>query len=313
MVQQNRHCSPANAGDLDVAGPAWLRSYPDRGGPVINRGEKKLMRRASTCVAVLALAAFALPSLASAAPEVKLKAVAVPIPKLSSGFPPTQVGTYPGTGNIYGAGAAIEAEYQISGTEYGGFPPPIIGVNFWLPKGTKLHPSGFKTCSVALIEVQKEPEKCPKGSVAGPTGEVLGVVAFGKERVEEKATLNSFFTPGGGVGFFTRGISPTLVEVPSSGIYVGPNEGFGNELKTKVPLISTVPGAPFAVVKVIKIKVGAAFKQGKKLISYGTVPKKGQCPKGGFNIKSTVIFAENGEESKPLPVTVKYKAPCPRK
>src|SRR3981081_3038391 len=117
MVQKNRHCSPANAGDLDVAGPAWLRSYPDRGGPVINRGEKKLMRRASTCLAVLALAAFALPSLASAAPSVKLKAVAVPIPK-------TGGGTWAGTGNIYGAGAAVEAEYQISGTEYGGGPPP---------------------------------------------------------------------------------------------------------------------------------------------------------------------------------------------
>jgi hypothetical protein len=275
--------------------------------------ERKLMRRASTCLALLALAALTLPSLASAAPEVKLKAVAVPIPKLSSGFPPTETGKWPGTGNIYGAGAAIEAEYQISGTEYGGFPPPIIGVNFWLPKGTKLHTTGFKTCASAIISEQKEPEKCPAGSAAGPTGEVLGIVAFGKERVEEKATLNSYFTPGGGIGFFTRGTSPTLLEVPSTGRYVGPNEGFGNELKTIVPLVATVPGAPFASVKRIKIKVGAAFKQGKKLISYGTVPKKGQCPKGGFLVKSTVIFAENGEESKPEPVTVKYKAPCPRK
>jgi hypothetical protein len=271
------------------------------------------MRRASTCVAVLALAAFALPSLASAAPVVKFKAVAVPIPKLGTEFPPKEVGKWPGTGNIYGAGAAIEAEYQISGTEYLGFPPPIIGVNFWLPKGTKLHPSGFKTCPVAVIEAQKEPEKCPQGSAAGPTGEVLGIVAFGKERVEEKATLNSFFTPGGGIGFFTKGVSPTLLELPSLGHYVGPNEGFGNELITKVPLVATVPGAPFASAIKIKIKAGAAMKQGKKLIAYGTVPKKGQCPKGGFLVKSTVIFAENGEESKPEPVTVTYKAPCPRR
>jgi hypothetical protein len=277
--------------------------------------ERKLMRRASTCLAVLALAAaaLALPSLAAAAPTVTLKAVAVPIPKLGSGFPPTETGHWAGTGNIYGAGAAIEAEYKISGTEYGGFPPPVIGVDFWLPKGTKLHPAGFKTCPTALIEQQKEPEKCPIGSAAGPTGEVLGIVAFGKERVEESGTLNSFFEPGGGIGFFTKGVSPTLLEVPASGRYVGPNEGFGNELITKVPLVATVPGAPFASVKTIKIKVGAAFKQHGKLISYGTVPKKGQCPKGGFKIKSTMIFAENGEESKPEPVTVSYKAPCPRR
>jgi hypothetical protein len=43
------------------------------------------------------------------------------------------------------------------------------------------------------------------------------------------------------------------------------------------------------------------------------VPKKGQCPKGGFNVKTEVIFAENGEESKPVTVTKSYKAPCPRK
>jgi hypothetical protein len=266
------------------------------------------MRRASTCLAVLALAALALPSFASAAPTVHLKAVAVPIPKPGGG-------TWPGTGNIYGAGAAVEAEYSISGTEYGGFPPPVIGVNFWLPKGTKLHTSGFKTCSAAIISEQKEPEKCPNGSAAGPAGKVLGIVAFGKERVQEEAVLTSYFLPGGGLGFFTKGVSPTLLEVPSTGKYtnLGGSGGFGPELLTKVPLVATVPGAPFASVLSIKIKVGAAFKQGKKLISYGTVPKKGQCPKGGFNIKSEVIFAENGEESKPETVTATYKAPCPRK
>jgi hypothetical protein len=266
------------------------------------------MRRASTCLAVLALAALALPSLASAAPEVKLKAVAVPIPKPGGG-------TYPGTGNIYGAGAAVEAEYKISGTEYGGFPPPVIGVNFWLPQGTKLHPQGFKTCPTKIVAEEKEPEKCPKGSAAGPAGKVQGIVAFGKERVAEEAELTSYFAPGGGLNFFTKGVTPVLLEIPSTGHYVnlGGGAGFGPKLLAKVPLVATVPGAPFASVLSIKIKVGAAFKQGKKLISYGTVPKKGQCPKGGFKIKSEVIFAENGDETKPLPVTATYKAPCPRK
>src|ERR1700730_9215886 len=103
------------------------------------------MRRASTCLAVLALAALAVPSFASAAPVVPLKALAVPIPKPGGG-------TYPGTGHFYGKGAAVEAEYHITGTEYGGFPPPLIGVNFFLPKGTKLHTSGFSTCSPAALE-----------------------------------------------------------------------------------------------------------------------------------------------------------------
>ena len=72
-----------------------------------------------------------LPGAASAVPTVKFKAKSVPI----AGFPHT--------GNIRGAGAAFESEFVISGTEYGGFPPPLIGVNVFFPKGTRLTPAGF--------------------------------------------------------------------------------------------------------------------------------------------------------------------------
>src|ERR1700757_4528201 len=96
-------------------------------------GEMKLMRRASSCLAVLGLAmmALALPGAASAAPTVTFKAKAVPIAGLAH------------TGNIFGAGAAFESKFKISGTEYGGFPPPLIHVNVYLPAGVKLHTTGF--------------------------------------------------------------------------------------------------------------------------------------------------------------------------
>src|SRR5271166_2715852 len=144
------------------------------------------MRRASTVLAVLALGLLALPAVAGAAPVVKFKAEAVPIP----GFP--------GTGNFLGHGAAVHAEYQIEGTEYGGFPPPIIGVNFYLPSGTKLHTTGFPTCAKSVIE-QTGPKACSKGSAAGPVGNALGIVSFGSERVEENTTIESFYAPGGGL------------------------------------------------------------------------------------------------------------------
>ena len=68
------------------------------------------MRRTSACLAVLGLAAFVLPVTASAAPTITLTAKAVPIP----GFPHT--------GNILGAGAALQAEYTISGHRIRRFP-----------------------------------------------------------------------------------------------------------------------------------------------------------------------------------------------
>jgi len=259
------------------------------------------MRRVSIVLAGLIVAALATAAAAAALPTVKFKAKAVAI----RGFPHT--------GNILGAGAAVQAEYKISGTEYGGFPPPLIGVNFYLPKGTVLHPQGFPTCSVVTLE-QIGPSGCSRSSAAGPVGSVLGIVSFGTERVEERATLESFYAPGGGLEFFTNGHSPVSLEILSSAHYVhlGGAHGFGPELIAEVPLVSTVPGAPFASVETISVKAGSARKQHGKPVYYGRVPKK--CPKGGFPIKTELIFDEGGANP-PIPavVTATYKSPCPRK
>jgi hypothetical protein len=260
------------------------------------------MRRASTCLAVLgatflALAAFA--GVASALPTVTFKATPVPI----SGFP--------GTGDILGAGSAVKAEYTISGNEYVGSPPPIIGVNFFLPSGSKLHTSGFPTCSKPTLE-QFGPVKCPKSSAAGPVGQALGYVTFGGERVEEAVEISSFYAPGGGLEFFADGHSPVSLEILSAGHYVnlGGGGGYGPELITEVPLVASVPGAPYASVKTITVKAGSAYKSHGKAVYYGRLPTT--C-KGGLKIKTEVIFAENGEISKPEAVTANYTAPCPRK
>jgi hypothetical protein len=258
------------------------------------------MRRASTCLAVLGAALMALTGVASAAPTVTLKATAVPI----AGFPHT--------GNIFGAGAAVQAEYKISGTEYGGFPPPLIGVTFFLPGGTKIHPAGFPTCATKVIAEEKEPAKCPKASKAGPVGKVLGIVAFGATRVPEEATLESFYAPGGGLNFFTAGHEPVSLEIPSTAHYTNLNggAGFGPKLVAQVPLVETVPGAPDASVESISVKVGSAMRKGKKVVYYGTMPTS--CPKHYLQVQSELTFAGLGGLAQQT-VLATYKAPCPRK
>jgi hypothetical protein len=258
------------------------------------------MRRVSIILAGFLLAGLAAASLAGAAPTVKFKAV------------PVAIKGFPGTGNKLGAGAAVQAEYKIEGTEYGGFPPPLVGVNFYLPKGTVLHTSGFPTCAITKLE-QVGPSGCPRSSAAGPVGKVLGIVSFGSERVEEAATLESFYAPGGGISFFTNGHSPVSLEILSKAHYVhlGGAGGFGPELISEVPLVSTVPGAPYASVKSISVKAGSAHKVHGKPVYYGRVPKK--CPKGGFPIKTEVIFDEGGAVPiVPEIVTATYKSPCPK-
>jgi hypothetical protein len=249
----------------------------------------------------LALSAAGLSAVASAQPSVTIKAKIVPIP-INPNSPNSP--TYPNTGNILGAGAALEATLSISGTEYGGFPSPVTKVVVELPAGVKLHPQGFAICPAATLE-SHEVQKCPKRSVAGPPGEVLGVVSFGGTRVEEKATIRAFFAPGGGLAFYTEGTSPAVLEVLATGSFSTAPKPFGPKLTVPVPLVETVPGAPYASVLSIKGKVGAAFKQGKQLISYGKVPKT--CPKGGFKGKVEITFL-SGET-----VTVNPTVPCPKR
>jgi hypothetical protein len=259
------------------------------------------MARGTIVSAAIASAAIALGTLgatAAGAPTVHLRVEPVPI----AGFPHT--------GYILGHGAALQAEYRIEGTEYGGFPPPLIGVSFYLPKGTRLNPSAFPTCPKSTLEPSgKGPPACPKGSVAGPPGRVRGVVAFGKEQVPEEATVQAFYAPGGGFEFFTAGHSPVSLEILSSAHYVNVDSGpFGKKLISEVPLVETVPGAPDASVERINIKVGSAIRKKGRTIYYGMLPAK--CPRGGFTVRSELMFAGIGGLT-PQTVTVSYGAPCP--
>jgi hypothetical protein len=252
------------------------------------------------CLAVLGLVALSLPALAAAVPTVAVKAKIVPI----KGFP--------GTGNKLGAGAAVESQVTISGTEYGGFPPPLIGVNVFLPKGTVLHPSGFPVCPLKELEpAGKGAKACrEKGAAAGPVGKATGVVAFGTEIVPETVTIEPFYAPGGGLEFFTFGHEPVLLEIISKARYVSASGLYSKELIAEVPLVETVPGAQDASVETISVKVGSAIRKNGKTIYYGRVPKK--CPKGGFPAKAELTFAGLGGLTQTT-VTKTLKVPCPPK
>src|SRR2546430_9186962 len=172
-------CSDASvlrrwAGDLDIAGPAMAPELPGSRRMSINRGEN-LMRRASTCLAVLGLIALGALGFATVAPaEItakisQFKAKAVPIPKPGGG-------NFPHTGNILGAGAAVEADYTIEGSGYGPTPQnpnggirPINEAVFFLPAGSKMNKAPFGKCTEATLKNTGR-SGCPQSSVAVITG-----------------------------------------------------------------------------------------------------------------------------------------------
>lgn len=278
-----------------------------------------MMRRASMCLALLGAAVLGVPAAASAAPTVTFKAKVVPVPKnLSKKGGPA----WPGTGNILGAPAAVEATFTIKGSEYPtsseGFtegtqldagPAPLRRVEVYLPKGTKVSTKGFATCPVSKFEAHLEPP-CSKSSLASPPGEANGKVFFGKTAVAEKVLVQAYFTPGNALTFWIEGKEPASIERFATGGISSSSGPFSNKLTSNVPLIETTSGAPFAMTEQIKVTVGAVMKKGKKLMSYGTVPKT--CPKGGFPVKAELWFG-GGSESSWQEVTKDAKTPCPKK
>ncbi|HEY3759239.1 MAG TPA: hypothetical protein VGL37_05720 [Solirubrobacteraceae bacterium] len=249
------------------------------------------MRRASASTFVAALLALVLATAAAAAPKVTFQTTPVAIP----GFP--------GTGDILGAGAEVEVKVTIAGTEYGGFPSPLVGMTIDAPHGVEVTSKGFGSCAPAALEADGPPG-CPRSSRAGPTGEGLGVVSFGGERVNEKVSLQSFFAPTGGLTFYAVGRTPTSFEILEKGYWSPASAPYGPQLTVELPLVETVPGADDASILSFRVKVGAAYRRAGKTVSYITLPR--QCPKGGAPLKAELKFM-SGET-----VTISYRQPCPK-
>jgi len=249
------------------------------------------MRRAWICMGLLAVAALAGAPSALAAPIVTATAKIVPI----KGFP--------GTGNILGAGAALQVNATASGTESaGGVVSQLRKVVVYLPKGITINSKPFATCSVSTLENQGPPG-CPKSSIASPPGQAGVVDPIGGELVTETATLQAFFAPGGGLNFYANAAAPISAQIVVPGHFSPAPAPFGLMFTTDVPLVESVPGAPPVSTTSINLKVGAAIKKGKKTYYYGKVPSK--CPKGGFVGKFEATF-QTGET-----VTHTVTVPCP--
>jgi hypothetical protein len=271
-------------------------------GPALARARAgTLLARSLRLGAIIAVAQLASVGVATATPTVTFKARPVPIP----GFPRT--------GNLSGAGAAFQLELAVEGSEYGGHPPPLIGLTVILPKGTRVHSLGFPTCPAATLEpLGPGPSACPRGSVAGPPGSALATVVLGKGLVPEKATLEPFYAKGGGLELLLTAGPPAHVSALANAHYLNlaGGEGFGPSLVAELPLIAPVAGAADLSLEGLRLRLGSAFKRAGKATYHYTLPRT--CRSGGSPIQAALTFAGVGGLV-PQTVTATYKMPCPRR
>jgi hypothetical protein len=266
-----------------------MTSARPRSGAIAH--ECSRVRPGSACAILLLVATLTFSSNAAAIPTVTLKVKPLPIPGFAR------------TGNILGAGVQVETQVTIGGQEYDGSPSPLTGINIYAPVGLKVTSTGFATCARSVLE-NIGPSGCPVRSSAGPQGVGEGVVSFGSERVPEEVSIQGFFAAGGGLTFFVKGSTPSNFEVLEPGHWVmTAAPPFGPELLVEVPLIETLPGADDASVTSFKVRLGAAYRKGRRTVSYLTTPKR--CPRGGFPTKMELKFL-SGETA-----TVAATVPCP--
>lgn len=122
--------------------------------------------------------------------------------------------------------------------------------------------------------------------------------------------VQAYFAHNNKLTFWIEGHEPAVIEKFATGAITAIPGPFGIKEVNEVPLIETVPGAAAAMAEEIKVTVGAAMMKGRKLISYGYVPKT--CPKGGFPGKAEMWFGP-GPESTWAKVAKTTKVPCPKR
>ena len=215
------------AGDLDIAGPAWFRSYPDRGGPVHQQRREKLMRRASTCLALLgSLAVLGLPAAASAAPTRDLQSQGRADPEEPLGrrrqlpahrqHPRRRAARRGARSRIHDRRLRLRRD----AAEAPGGIPPLAAVNFYLPAGAKINAPASRRarnrCSknAGPERLQQEVGRPARSATRSAKS------TFGTERVPEEATLQAFFGPAAG-SCSSYGSSPVSLEIRlATGTYV---------------------------------------------------------------------------------------------
>jgi hypothetical protein len=211
--------------------------------------------------------------------------VAAAAPGTAGANPTVSLAPEVSSGGLGGLGS-VNATLHVAGEEYGGFPPPVARIVLRLPLGTTLSAGDHSTCSTMTLE-QVGPSGCSKSSVAGPVGKARGVVAFGSERVEEEATVQSFFAPGGGASFFIDGHSPVSLEILASATVAG------NVIDLEVPLVSTVPGAPFASLTEVELRLGETLPEEENSGLNSGLVLSSNCT-GRMAWSASVTFDEGG-------------------
>jgi hypothetical protein len=215
-----------------------------------------------------------------------------------------------------GASTTIIFGFTVSGTD-GRPPPPVTGLDLRLPAhmGIATTMLGQADCQPQQL-IEHGPQGCSANAQIG-FGTALAVIPYSPRDIAEKAVISAFMGPPAGeqltVLFYAEGVTPVFAQAIFTGIVLADTSPFGERLNTTVPLVSSWPEGPDAILESFQSTIGPLhlyyYEQLEGMtVAYQprgiTVPK--HCPHGGFPFAAELTF-ENATST-----TATTHVPCPR-
>jgi hypothetical protein len=137
------------------------------------------------------------------------------------------------------------------------------------------------------------------------------MVTSGGIRVPEELTVQPFYSEADRLEMLVSGHAPQPIEFLAEGRFAPPAAGSGPELILTFPPVPTVPeGQPMSIVS-FNLALGSAARRKGRATYYLTLPRRGQCPKGGFPFAAELAFATVGSTTSET-VRASYRSVCPR-
>lgn len=238
-------------------------------------------------VLAMAILGIQLPASASAAPPAKLHAA----------FVPERLGQT--TTLEFGFSFAVPA---------GQVPPPLTQIELRYPDnlGLGLSGLGLATCTSQTLEASG-PSGCQPDSIMGYGATLTGIV-LGSTTISESAPITIFRTPNQAgrlaVLFAAEGTTPVDTRIVFPGLLLPAPAPFGGVVSVGVPLVPTLPGAPYISVIQLHATIGPKkvtyYEQaGGHMLAYQPkgIVLPSYCPRGGFPFSAQFSFLDNSVAS----------------
>jgi hypothetical protein len=216
-----------------------------------------------------------------------------------------------------GHGAAIGVSFQVVAPA-ATIPSPITEFNLDYPEdlGIAVSGLGVETCTLAVLETLG-PAGCPRDSLMG-YGSAQTEFAAGPKAIREPALITIVRAPteDGRLSLFIHasGENPVIAELNFPALFLPTASPLDAHLQTHIPLIPSLPGAPYVAVVDLSATLGPhgllyTEQVGDTTVTYrpGGILLPPTCPRGGFRFAATFGFEDGGHAA------AKAVVPCPRR